>query len=41
MALTFIAIALLRWPLAWVLPGLGVLACGWAWWRLGHENPTP
>ena len=36
--LTFIAIALLRWPLAWVLPGLGVLACGWAWWRLGQAE---
>lgn len=37
-ALTFIAIALLRWPLAWVLPGLGVMACGWAWWRLGRTE---
>jgi chromate transporter len=29
--LTFIGIGLLRWPLAWVLPGLGSLACAWAW----------
>ncbi len=32
---TFIAIALLRMPLAWVLPGLGAVASGWAWHRLG------
>jgi chromate transporter len=30
-ALTFGAIALLRWPLAWVLLGLGAPACVWAW----------
>lgn len=30
----FAAIALLRWPLAWVLLGLGLLACGLAWRRL-------
>jgi chromate transporter len=30
-AATFAAIALLRWPLAWVLLGLGVPACVWAW----------
>lgn len=34
-ALTFIAIALLRLPLAWVLLGLGGLACGWAYRQLG------
>ena len=33
-AATFVAIAWLRWPLAWVLLGLGVLACGLAWRRL-------
>ena len=32
--LTFVAIAVLRWPLAWVLPGIGVPACLWAWTRL-------
>jgi chromate transporter len=39
-ALTFIAIALLRWPLAWVLPGLGVLACAWAWRQIGQRGGT-
>lgn len=45
-ALTFIAIALLRVPLVWVLLGLGVLACGWAYRQLGRvqgqdQEPTP
>ncbi|MGL4575548.1 MAG: chromate transporter [Burkholderiaceae bacterium] len=30
-ALTFGAVALLRWPLAWVLLGLGIPTCVWAW----------
>lgn len=29
---TFVAIAVLRWPLAWVLPALGGVAC-WRAWR--------
>jgi chromate transporter len=33
-AAAFVSIALLRWPLLWVLPVLGVLACGFAWTRL-------
>lgn len=33
---TFIAIALLRWPLAWVLLGIGGAACGWAYHVLGR-----
>jgi chromate transporter len=33
--LTFIAVALMRWPLAWVLIGLGPLAVALAWRRLG------
>jgi len=33
--LTFVAIALLRWPLAWVLLGIGGAACGWAYRVLG------
>lgn len=37
-ALTFIAIALLRWPLAWVLLGLGSLSCSWAWHQLGQRE---
>jgi len=34
--LTFVAIALLRWPLAWVLLGIGGGACLWAFRILGH-----
>lgn len=30
----FAAVALLRWPLAWVLLGLGAAACVFAWTRL-------
>jgi len=30
-ALTFVAVALLRWPLVWVLLGLGGVACVWAY----------
>jgi chromate transporter len=36
-SLTFAAIALLRWPLAWVLLGVGGAACVWAWRQL---SPT-
>ena len=32
--LTFVAIALLRWPLIGVLTGIGAGACLWAWRRL-------
>ena len=32
---TFVAIALVRIPLAWVLFGVGSLACGWAYRQLG------
>ncbi|WP_296871900.1 chromate transporter [Tibeticola sp.] len=35
-AATFVAIALLRWRLLWVLLGLGGLGCVWAWRRLGR-----
>ena len=38
-ALTFAAIALLRWPLAWVLLGVGGLACLWAWRLLAPQRP--
>jgi chromate transporter len=34
----FAAIALLRWPLGYVLPVLGMLACALAWRRLGDEE---
>lgn len=30
----FAAIALLRWPLVWVLPPLALAAYAWAWWAL-------
>ena len=33
-AITFTAIALLRWPLVWVLGGLGPIAVACAFWRL-------
>lgn len=36
LATTFIAIAILRIPLAWVLLGLGGLAGGWAYRQLGR-----
>jgi chromate transporter len=34
----FCAIALLRWPLAWVLLGAGSLACAFAWTRLSGQG---
>jgi chromate transporter len=37
LAATFAAVAVMRWPLLTVLPGFGVLACGFAWRRLGSE----
>jgi chromate transporter len=40
-AATFVAIALLRLPLAWVLLGLGSVACVWAWHCLGRLRNTP
>ena len=33
-AVTFIAVAVLRWPLVWVLGGLGPIAVACAFWRL-------
>lgn len=30
----FVAVALLRWPLAYVLPGLGAIACAIAYFRM-------
>lgn len=35
---TFVAIALLRWPLAWVLLGIGGAACAWAYHVLGRAE---
>jgi chromate transporter len=34
----FVAIALLHWPLLWVLPVLGLLACVHAWTRLRAKD---
>jgi chromate transporter len=34
-ACVFVAIALLRWPLVWVLLGAGSVAFAWAWRQLG------
>jgi chromate transporter len=36
--LTFVAVALLRLPLAWVLLGLGLLACAWAYRLLADRD---
>ncbi len=33
-ALAFAGVGLLRWPLVFVVLGLGVLGGAWAWWRL-------
>ncbi|HEX5806964.1 MAG TPA: chromate transporter [Macromonas sp.] len=40
MALTFVAVAWLRIPLAWVLLGIGGSACAWTWYVLG-KLPAP
>ena len=37
MVATFMLIALLRVPLAWVLLGLGGLCCAWAWLCIGRQ----
>jgi len=36
-ALSFVGVALLRLPLAWVLLGTGALGCGWAWVQLARQ----
>jgi len=36
---TFAAVALLRWPLVWVILALGVVACAVAWTRLRPAAP--
>jgi chromate transporter len=40
-AFTFVAIALLRWPLIWVLLVLGALAWSFSWWRIGRTRQPP
>ena len=36
----FVGVALLRWPLAWVLLGLGAVACAYAWKQLPPHRPA-
>jgi len=38
---SFSAVALLRWPLVWVILGLGVAACAIAWTRLQPRRAAP
>jgi hypothetical protein len=35
--LTALAIGWMRWPLVWVVLGLGLPACALAWWRLAKS----
>jgi chromate transporter len=37
----FTGVALLRWPLVWVILALGAVACGFAWIRLWQSAATP
>lgn len=34
--LSFVGVGVMRWPLAWVLLGTGVLGCGWAYLQLAR-----
>ncbi|MFN6408379.1 MAG: chromate transporter [Limnohabitans sp.] len=36
MAATFVGVSLLRWPLLWVLLGIGSLSCAWAYAQLSR-----
>jgi chromate transporter len=38
---TFIGVSLLRWPLIWVLLGIGSLACCWAYVQLTRQANAP
>jgi chromate transporter len=40
-ALAFVGVALLRWPLVWVLMGLGVVGCALAWRQLVPPPRAP
>lgn len=35
--LSFVGVGVLRWPLAWVLLGAGLLGCGWAYAQLARQ----
>ncbi len=41
LVVAFAAVALLRWPLVWVILVLGVLACTYAWLRLRNAQQRP
>ena len=34
---TFVCVGVMRWPLIWVLLGLGSAACGWAYFQLTRQ----
>jgi chromate transporter len=34
---SFVGVGLLRWPLASVLLGTGLVACSWAYWQLAKQ----
>jgi chromate transporter len=34
----FVAVALLRWPLVWVLLALGAVGTAWAWRRIAAQD---
>lgn len=37
---TFVGVGLLRWPLLWVLLGIGSMGCLWAYVQLNHPAPS-
>ena len=41
LVLAFAAVALLRWPLVWVILALGLVACAYAWVRLRPDTAGP
>lgn len=38
---SFMGVGVMRWPLAYVLLGTGLLACGWAYWQLAKQAANP
>jgi len=34
---SFVGVGVLRWPLAYVLLGTGLVACSWAYWQLARQ----
>ena len=35
--LSFLGVGVMRWPLAWVLLGTGLVGCGWAYVQLARQ----